>query len=102
MAVEVDEVDGAEGAPEAGPRLLRGRGGAVEDGAAEVGELGAETGERGREGSAVRGEVAVAPALVVVAAAQLAEFEFRRGGGAGRRVLPLRRHRGGARVCAGE
>jgi hypothetical protein len=34
--VEVDEVGGAEWAPEAGPRRL-GRGGALEEGAAEVG-----------------------------------------------------------------
>lgn len=42
-AAEVDEVGGAEGAPEAG--AARRRCGA-EEGAAEVGELGAEAGER--------------------------------------------------------
>lgn len=83
-AVEVDEVGGAEGAPEAGA----GRGGRVAERAAQVEELGAEAGERGGEGGAVGGEVAVAAALVVVAAAQLAVLEGRRGRGA-----PLRRHR---------
>uniref|UniRef100_A0A0A9AI01 Uncharacterized protein n=1 Tax=Arundo donax TaxID=35708 RepID=A0A0A9AI01_ARUDO len=86
-AVEVDEIGGAEGAPEAGPRR---RGGAVKEGAAEVGELGAEPGERGGEGGPVRREVAVAPALVMVAAAQLVVLEL----GGGRRVRQPRRHRG--------
>jgi hypothetical protein len=71
----------------------------VEDSAAEVGELGTEAGERGREGGPVRGEVAVTPALVVVAAAQLTELELGRGSGARSRVRPLRRHRSGSRVC---
>jgi hypothetical protein len=71
----------------------------VEDSAAEVGELGTEAGERGREGGPVRGEVAVTPALVVVAAAQFTELELGRGSGARSRVRPLRRHRSGSRVC---
>jgi len=67
----------------------------VEEGAAEVGELGAEGGERGVEISPVLGDVAMAPAMVVVMAAQLAVLEL--GGG-----WRLRRHRGGSRVCACE
>ena len=38
----------------------------MEEGAAEVGELGAEGGERGVEISPVLGDVAMAPAMVVV------------------------------------
>lgn len=91
-AVEVDEVNGAEGAPETGPRRL-GRGGAGEEGAAEVGELGAEGGERGVEISPVLDDVAMAPAMVVVMAAQLAVLEL----GGGCRLRRLGRHRGGSR-----
>lgn len=94
-AVEDDEVGGAEGAPETRPRRL-GRGGAAEEGAAEVGELGAEGGERGVEISPVLGDVAMAPTMVVVMAAQLAVLEL----GGGWRLRLLRRHRGGSRVCA--
>lgn len=88
-AVDVDEVGGAEGAPEA--RAL-GRDGGAEEGSAEVGELAAEAGEHGGEGGAVGVKVAVAPALVVVAAAQLTVLES--AGGGAWRVRPLRRHCG--------
>jgi len=63
----------------------------MEEGAAEVGELGAEGGERSVEISPVLGDVAMAPAMVVVMAAQLAVLEL----GSGWR---LRRHLGGSRV----
>ena len=75
-----------------GPRCL-GRGGAVEEGTTEVGELGAEGGERVVEISHVLHDVAMAPAMVVVMAAQLAVLEL----GGGCRLRRLRRHRGGSR-----
>lgn len=95
--VEVDEVGGAEGAPETSPRRL-GRGGAMEEGAAEIGELGAEGGECGVEISPVLDDIAMAPAMVMVMAAQLAVLEL----GGGCRLRRLRRHLGGSRVCTRE
>jgi hypothetical protein len=77
-----------------GPRRL-GRGGAMEEGTAEVGEIGAEGGERVVEISHVLHDVAMAPTMVVVMAAQLAVLQL----GGGRRVAGIAVAPG---VCASE